>query len=134
MCVCGRERSRASADILREFRQLAAEGYKDITLLGQNVNSYGKGLPEDITFAALLRMLDAVPGGLPHPVYDEPSQGRHAASLSRPPLQNSAHISRHLHLPVQSGSNSILAQMNRKYTAEVTTSRLSRTPNAACRR
>ena len=60
--VRGRERSRKSADILAEFRQLVAQGYKDITLLGQNVNSYGKGLDEGLDFADLLAMLDAEPG------------------------------------------------------------------------
>ena len=114
--VRGRERSRASADILREFRQLVAEGYKDITLLGQNVNSYGKGLPEDITFAALLRMLDAVPGD--YRIRFMTSHPKDATRELIDTIANSAHISRHLHLPVQSGSNSILAQMNRKYTAE----------------
>ena len=114
--VRGRERSRASADILREFRQLVAEGYKDITLLGQNVNSYGKGLPEDITFAALLRMLDAVPGD--YRIRIMTSHPKDATRELIDTIANSAHISRHLHLPVQSGSNSILAQMNRKYTVE----------------
>ena len=60
--VRGRERSRKSADILAEFRQLVDAGYKDITLLGQNVNSYGKGLDEEIDFSRLLQMLDQVPG------------------------------------------------------------------------
>ena len=104
--VRGRERSRASADILREFRQLVAEGYKDITLLGQNVNSYGKGLPEDITFAALLRMLDAVPGD--YRIRFMTSHPKDATRELIDTIANSAHIS----------SNSILAQMNRKYTVE----------------
>ena len=102
--VRGRERSRASADILREFRQLVAEGYKDITLLGQNVNSYGKGLPEDITFAALLRMLDAVPGD--YRIRFMTSHPKDATRELIDTIANSAHISRHLHL------------MNRKYTVE----------------
>ena len=93
-----------------------AEGYKDITLLGQNVNSYGKGLPEDITFAALLRMLDAVPGD--YRIRFMTSHPKDATRELIDTIANSAHISRHLHLPVQSGSNSILAQMNRKYTVE----------------
>ena len=93
-----------------------AEGYKDITLLGQNVNSYGKGLPEDITFAALLRMLDAGPGD--YRIRIMTSHPKDATRELIDTIANSAHISRHLHLPVQSGSNSILAQMNRKYTAE----------------
>ena len=114
--VRGRERSRASADILREFRQLVAEGYKDITLLGQNVNSYGKGLPEDITFAALLLMLDAFP--VDYRIRFMTSHPKDATRELIDTIANSAHISRHLHLPVQSGSNSILAQMNRKYTVE----------------
>lgn len=114
--VRGRERSRASADILREFRQLVDEGYKDITLLGQNVNSYGKGLPEDITFAALLRMLDAVPGD--YRIRFMTSHPKDATRALIDTIAESVHISRHLHLPVQSGSNRILAQMNRKYTVE----------------
>ena len=60
--VRGRERSRKSADIIAEFKQIVAEGYKDITLLGQNVNSYGKGLDEDINFSKLIRKLNDVPG------------------------------------------------------------------------
>lgn len=114
--VRGRERSRASANILREFRQLVDEGYKDITLLGQNVNSYGKGLPEDITFAALLRMLDAVPGD--YRIRFMTSHPKDATRALIDTIAESGHISRHLHLPVQSGSNRILAQMNRKYTVE----------------
>ena len=60
--VRGRERSREPADILAEFRGLVAAGYKEITLLGQNVNSYGKGLAAPIDFADLLNLLCAVPG------------------------------------------------------------------------
>ena len=60
--VRGRERSRKSADIIAEFKQIVAEGYKDITLLGQNVNSYGKGLEEDINFSKLIRLLNDIPG------------------------------------------------------------------------
>ena len=60
--VRGRERSRRSADILAEFKSLIDQGYKDITLLGQNVNSYGKGLDEGLDFSDLLAMLDKVEG------------------------------------------------------------------------
>ena len=80
------------------------------------MNSYGKGLPEDITFAALLRMLDAVPGD--YRIRFMTSHPKDATRELIDTIANSAHISRHLHLPVQSGSNSILAQMNRKYTVE----------------
>lgn len=114
--VRGRERSRTSADILAEFKQLVADGYKDITLLGQNVNSYGKGLDEKIDFADLLGLLAAVPGD-----YRVRFMTSHPKDASRKLIDTmAAHdcICKHLHLPVQSGSNSILAQMNRKYTVE----------------
>ncbi len=114
--VRGRERSRKSADILREFHELVDAGYRDITLLGQNVNSYGKGLAEDIDFARLLRTLDAVPGD--YRIRFMTSHPKDATPALIDAIAESEHISRHLHLPVQSGSNRILKEMNRHYTAE----------------
>ncbi len=114
--VRGRERSRTSADILREFHMLVDSGCKDITLLGQNVNSYGKGLAEKIDFAELLKQLDAVPGD--YRIRFMTSHPKDATPALIDVIAESTHISRHLHLPVQSGSNAILAQMNRHYTVE----------------
>ena len=114
--VRGRERSRKSADILQEFHELVDAGYRDITLLGQNVNSYGKGLSEKIDFAQLLRMLDAVPGD--YRIRFMTSHPKDATPALIDTIAESTHISRHLHLPVQSGSNRILAEMNRHYTVE----------------
>ncbi|MEG1872538.1 MAG: MiaB/RimO family radical SAM methylthiotransferase, partial [Ruthenibacterium sp.] len=113
--VRGRERSRRSADILAEFTQLVESGYKDITLLGQNVNSYGKGLDEKTDFVDLLQMLDAVPGD-----YRLRFMTSHPKDASRKLIDiiaGSTHLCHHLHLPVQSGSDKILCQMNRRYTA-----------------
>ncbi len=114
--VRGRERSRASADILKEFRELIDAGYKEITLLGQNVNSYGKGLAETIDFPQLLRMLDAVPGD--YCIRFMTSHPKDATHELIDTIAASRHISHHLHLPVQSGSNRILKQMNRRYDVE----------------
>lgn len=113
--VRGRERSRASADIFREFCTLVEQGYRDITLLGQNVNSYGKGLCEEIDFARLLQKLDAVPGD--YRIRFMTSHPKDATPALIDTIAESTHISRHLHLPVQSGSDRILAEMNRHYTA-----------------
>ena len=112
--VRGRERSRRSADILAEFRELVAAGYKEITLLGQNVNSYGKGLEEKIDFSDLLNLLCTVPGD-----YHIRFMTSHPKDASRKLIDTIAaqdKICNHLHLPVQSGSDRILAQMNRHYT------------------
>ncbi len=113
--VRGRERSRRSADILAEFRQLVADGYKDITLLGQNVNSYGKGLGEELDFADLLAMLAAVPGD--YRIRFMTSHPKDATKKLIDTMASSDHIAKHLHLPVQSGSDTILQAMNRRYTA-----------------
>ena len=109
--VRGRERSRKSQDILEEF-----SGYKDITLLGQNVNSYGKGLEEKIDFSTLLRMLDEVPGD--YRIRFMTSHPKDATRELIDTIAQSRHVSHHFHLPVQSGSNEILEKMNRKYTVE----------------
>ena len=112
--VRGRERSRRSADILAEFKELVAAGYKEITLLGQNVNSYGKGLEEQIDFSDLLNLLCTVPGD-----YHIRFMTSHPKDASRKLIDTIAaqdKICNHLHLPVQSGSDRILAQMNRHYT------------------
>lgn len=114
--VRGRERSRKSADILDEFRTLVAQGYKDITLLGQNVNSYGKGLQEGMDFADLLQLLDSVPGD--YRIRFMTSHPKDATKKLIDTIAQSKHIAKHLHLPVQSGSNEILKQMNRHYTVE----------------
>lgn len=114
--VRGRERSRKSADILAEFRGLLAEGYRDITLLGQNVNSYGKGLDEGLDFADLLTMLDKEPGD--YRIRFMTSHPKDATKKLIDVIANGTHISHHLHLPVQSGSNEILEKMNRRYTVE----------------
>lgn len=114
--VRGRERSRKSADILAEFRQLLAEGYRDITLLGQNVNSYGKGLEEGLDFADLLAILDKEPGD--YRIRFMTSHPKDATKKLIDTIAEGTHISHHLHLPVQSGSNEILEKMNRRYTVE----------------
>ena len=114
--VRGRERSREPQAILEEFRELVGRGYRDITLLGQNVNSYGKNLGNPVRFAELLRTLDAVEGD-----YRIRFMTSHPKDASRELIDTiaaSKHVSRHLHLPFQSGSNRILKEMNRGYTRE----------------
>lgn len=114
--VRGRERSRKSTDILAEFRGLLAEGYRDITLLGQNVNSYGKGLDEGLDFADLLALLDKEPGD--YRIRFMTSHPKDATKKLIDTIAAGTHLSHHLHLPVQSGSNEILDKMNRRYTVE----------------
>lgn len=114
--VRGHERSRRAEDIISEIKQLCEEGIKEITLLGQNVNSYGKDLPTPVTFAELLdricketdiariRFLTSHPKDLSDEVLNV--------------MAENARICRQLHLPVQSGSSRLLAKMNRHYTKE----------------
>lgn len=114
--VRGRERSRSSAAIIAEAKDMISKGYKDITLLGQNVNSYGKGLDEDINFAKLLQEIDKIPGD-----YRLRFMTSHPKDCSKElidTIANGTHISTHLHLPFQSGSDRILKLMNRKYNRE----------------
>ncbi len=112
----GRERSRSSSDIVSEVRELAAKGYKEVTFLGQNVNSYGRGLEGNADFPSLLRLVSEVRGVerirfvTSHP--RDLSGGLIAAVRDLPKVCES------LHLPVQSGSDTILASMNRKYTRD----------------
>lgn len=114
--VRGRERSRRSADVLAEFRQAVADGYKDIMLLGQNVNSYGKGLREDIDFAGLLELLCRTEGE--YTLRFMTSHPKDAGRRLFDTMARNPKISRHVHLPVQSGSDRVLAAMNRKYTKD----------------
>ncbi len=113
--VRGRERSRKPKDIMADFEKLIKDGYKDITLLGQNVNSYGKGLQEKhkIDFSDLLQMLDSVNGD--YRIRFLTSHPKDATRKLIDTIANGKHICHHLHLPVQSGSDEILCQMNRKY-------------------
>lgn len=114
--VRGRERSRRPEEIEKELRELVAAGYNEITLLGQNVNSYGKDLGLDIDFADLLRRLNAVPGDFwlrfmtSHPKDASPRLFDAMAECDK--------VAKQLHLPFQSGSDEILRRMNRRYTAE----------------
>lgn len=114
--VRGRERSRRPEDIIKEAKELVSSGYKDITLLGQNVNSYGKGLDEKVTFAQLLSEIDQIEGD-----YWLRFMTSHPKDCTRElidTIANGRHISLHLHLPFQSGSDRILKLMNRRYTRQ----------------
>lgn len=112
--VRGRERSRTPEAILKEFKDLVQAGYKDITLLGQNVNSYGKNLDKPVNFAQLLRMLDEVEGD--YRIRFMTSHPKDATHELIDTIANGRHISHHLHLPFQSGNDRVLKEMNRHYT------------------
>jgi len=114
--VRGRERSRRMEDILEEARMLIADGARDITLLGQNVNSYGKDLAEGCDFAEVLHRVCALPGDFR--VRFMTSHPKDASDRLIEAIASEEKIVRHLHLPVQSGSDDVLRRMNRRYTAE----------------
>ncbi|MDB1934975.1 tRNA (N6-isopentenyl adenosine(37)-C2)-methylthiotransferase MiaB [Clostridium tertium] len=114
--VRGRERSRKSEDIINEIKDLVSKGYKEITLLGQNVNSYGKGLEEDIDFAKLLRKINEVDG-----LERVRFMTSHPKDLNKDvilAIKECDKLCEQIHLPVQSGSDRILKKMNRHYTKE----------------
>lgn len=115
--VRGRERSRSPEEILCEFNNLLNAGYKDITLLGQNVNSYGRGLTEDINFPKLLKKLDDVEGDFK--IRFMTSHPKDASKELFDVIAESKHIAHHIHLPVQCGNNRVLEAMNRKYTRDL---------------
>ena len=111
--VRGRERSRLPEDILKEAKELVAAGYKDITLLGQNVNSYGKDLESGTDFADLLRMVNDIPGEfLIRFMTSHPKDATEKLFKTMAECEKCAH---QLHLPVQSGNDRILKVMNRHY-------------------
>ena len=114
--VRGRERSRKPADILSEVRGLVEEGFREITLLGQNVNSYGKDLEEPVDFAGLLREIDKIPGS--YLIRFMTSHPKDAGEELFRAMTECPHVAKQLHLPVQSGSSRVLKAMNRCYTRE----------------
>ena len=114
--VRGRERSRDAACIVEEVRQLVADGYREITLLGQNVNSYGKDLPDGWNFARLLQELDTIEGD--YLIRFMSSQPKDATYELFDTMAASRHVAHQLHLPVQSGCDRVLRAMNRPYTRE----------------
>ncbi|AEG60233.1 tRNA (N6-isopentenyl adenosine(37)-C2)-methylthiotransferase MiaB [Desulforamulus ruminis] len=114
--VRGRERSRKPEDIFKEIKELVKEGYKEVTLLGQNVNSYGKDLENTYRFADLLLDLDQIEG-----LERIRFMTSHPRDFDRRLIQVIAScrkVCEHYHLPVQAGSNRVLKQMNRGYTRE----------------
>ena len=114
--VRGRERSREPQEILNEIRNLAEDGVKEVMLLGQNVNSYGKNLDTPISFAKLLTEVEKIDG-----IERIRFMTSHPKDLSDElilVMKNSKKICRHLHLPLQSGSTRVLTRMNRRYTKE----------------
>ncbi len=111
--VRGRERSRDKDEIIAEVKDLVARGYRDITLLGQNVNSYNRGSADGYDFAALLRDLDAIEGDFT--LRFMTSHPKDATEGLMDVMAQGKHIARHFHLPMQSGSDAILHKMNRHY-------------------
>jgi len=114
--VRGRERSRDWQEIVEEIKLLVADGVKEVMLLGQNVNSYGKTLEDGISFSELLKKVEEIEG-----LERIRFMTSHPKDLSDDLIQTmkeSKKICRHLHLPLQSGSNRILKEMNRRYSKE----------------
>ena len=111
--VRGRERSRDPEQIIAEVRQLVADGFKEITLLGQNVNSYGKDLDTPYDFADLLTALDGINGD--YLIRFMSSQPKDATHKLFDAMARSRHVAKQLHLPVQSGCDRVLRAMNRPY-------------------
>ena len=111
--VRGRERSRDPEQIIAEVRQLVADGFKEITLLGQNVNSYGKDLDTPYDFADLLTALDGIDGD--YLIRFMSSQPKDATHKLFDAMARSRHVAKQLHLPVQSGCDRVLRAMNRPY-------------------
>lgn len=114
--VRGRERSRKKEDILAEIRALAADGCREVTLLGQNVNSYGNDLGEKDLFARLLYDIEEI-DGIDRVRFTTSHPKDLSDSLIRA-MKECSKVCEHLHLPFQAGSNRILQRMNRKYTRE----------------
>lgn len=114
--VRGRERSRHHKDIQAEARQLIADGALDITLLGQNVNSYGKGLDTGLDFSDLLRLINDTEGEFL--LRFMTSHPKDCSKRLLDTMADCSKVAHHLHLPFQSGNNRILSEMNRRYTVE----------------
>ena len=114
--VRGRERSREPAEILSEVRELVEQGYRDITLLGQNVNSYGKDLESGMDFADLLAAINEIPGD--YYIRFMTSHPKDATKKLFDTMARCQHVAKQLHLPVQSGNSRVLQAMNRRYTRE----------------
>ncbi len=114
--VRGRERSRRPEMIISEVRELVKKGYKEIMLLGQNVNSYGNDLEESVTFPRLLRALNEIEGDFI--IRFMSSHPKDAGKELIDAMLECEKVERHLHLPVQCGSNDVLNRMNRRYTVE----------------
>ena len=112
--VRGRERSRDPEIILSEARDLVKQGYKEITLLGQNVNSYGKGESHGVNFAELLRRINAIEGDFT--IRFMTSHPKDATHELFDTIASCEKVSRHFHLPFQSGNDRVLHAMNRRYT------------------
>ena len=112
--VRGRERSRRPEDILAEVRQLVSEGYKDITLLGQNVNSYGRDLAEPVDFSDLLEQVNAIPGDFL--IRFMTSHPKDATQKLFETMARCEKVAPVLHLPFQAGNDRILRVMNRRHT------------------
>ena len=114
--VRGREKSRSSKEIIEEVRHLAGIGVKEVCLLGQNVNGYGKGLEEEISFSELLERINQIEG-----IERIRFTTSHPKDLSEELIQSFSKLEKlceHMHLPFQSGSNKVLKAMHRGYTKE----------------
>ena len=114
--VRGRERSRRAEDVLAEAEGLVRAGYRDITLLGQNVNSYGKDLPDGVDFSDLIAKINDIPGDFL--IRFMTSHPKDAGEKLFSTMAKCEKCARHIHLPFQSGSDRVLSAMNRRYTRE----------------